>query len=221
MIQSLEHFMTGLGTAWILYLMIALSVISVAVMLERAFVFFQLRDDVPALMSKLSVHLKDGKLDDAKKMLAASPSSEAAVVLAGLEEAHHGAESASEAMQGATAIQKLRLETRLAYLGTLGNNAPFIGLLGTVIGIVGAFAELKNSMGQAAQGAQMASGAVMANIAEALVATAIGLIVAIPAVAAFNTFQRMVKVTLANTDALGHVLLAHLKAAPKADGKAV
>ncbi len=220
MIQSLEHFMTGLGTAWILYLMIALSVISVAVMLERAFVFFKLRDDVPALMDKLAAQLREGKLDDAKKMLAASPSSEAAVVLAGLEEAPRGAESASEAMQGATAIQRLRLETRLAYLGTLGNNAPFIGLLGTVIGIVGAFAELKNSMGQAAQGAQMASGAVMANIAEALVATAIGLIVAIPAVAAFNTFQRMVKVTLANTDALGHVLLAHLKAAPSADRKA-
>lgn len=216
MIQSLEHFMTGLGTAWILYLMIALSVISVAVMLERAFVFYKLRDDVPALMDKLAAQLRDGKLDEAKKMLSASPSSEAAVVLAGLEEAPRGADSASEAMQGATAIQKLRLETRLAYLGTLGNNAPFIGLLGTVIGIVGAFAELKNSMGQAAQGAQMASGAVMANIAEALVATAIGLIVAIPAVAAFNTFQRMVKVTLANTDALGHVLLAHLKADKKA-----
>lgn len=216
MIQSLEHFMTGLGTAWILYLMIGLSVLSVAVMLERGFVFFKLRDDVPALMDKLAALLRENKIEEAKKLLAASPSSEAAVVLAGLEEAPRGAESASEAMQGATAIQKLRLESRLAYLGTLGNNAPFIGLLGTVIGIVGAFAELKNSMGQAAQGSQMASGAVMANIAEALVATAIGLIVAIPAVAAFNTFQRMVKVTLSNTEALGHVLLAHLKAEEKA-----
>jgi biopolymer transport protein ExbB len=60
--------------------------------------------------------------------------------------------------------------------------------------------------------AQVAPEAVMANIAEALVATAVGLLVAIPAVAAFNAFQRIVKTTLANTEALSHVLLAHLKA---------
>ena len=64
----------------------------------------------------------------------------------------------------------------------------------------------------------------MANIAEALVATAIGLIVAIPAVAAFNTFQRIVKATVANTDALAHMLLAHLRAEgerPAATGEAM
>src|SRR5690242_16307847 len=59
---------------------------------------------------------------------------------------------------------------------------------------------------------QIAPAAVMSNIAEALVATAVGLLVAIPAVFAFNTFQRVVKTTLSNTDALSHVLLAHLKA---------
>ena len=96
-----------------------------------------------------------------------------------------------------------------------------IGLLGTVIGIVGAFEELGKANGPAAGAAagaaagsasQLAPQAVMTNIAEALVATAVGLLVAIPAVAAFNWFQRLVKTTLANTDALAHVLLAHLKA---------
>jgi biopolymer transport protein ExbB len=52
----------------------------------------------------------------------------------------------------------------------------------------------------------------MSNIAEALVATAVGLLVAIPAVFAFNAFTRLVKTTLANTDALSHILLAHLRA---------
>ena len=66
----------------------------------------------------------------------------------------------------------------------------------------------------AASASQLAPQAVMSNIAEALVATAVGLIVAIPAVFAFNTFQRFVKTTLANTDALSHILLAHLRAVP-------
>jgi biopolymer transport protein ExbB len=70
---------------------------------------------------------------------------------------------------------------------------------------------VKNATMTAAASA-VAPEAVMANIAEALVATAVGLIVAIPAVAAFNTFQRIVRTTLSNTDALSHVLLAHLKA---------
>jgi len=117
-------------------------------------------------------------------------------------------------MLGASALQKLKLEKRLTFLGTLGNNAPFLGLLGTVIGIVGAFDELgktKNATMTAAA-SSVAPEAVMTNISEALVATAVGLLVAIPAVASFNWFQRVVKVTLANTDALSHVLLAHLKA---------
>jgi biopolymer transport protein ExbB len=135
------------------------------------------------------------------------------VVIAGIVEAGMGADAAQEAMSGASALQRLKLERRLAFLGTLGNNAPFIGLLGTVIGIVGAFDELgkaKNATMQAA--GQVAPEAVMNNIAEALVATAVGLLVAIPAVAAFNAFQRVVKTTLSNTEALSHVLLAHLKA---------
>ncbi len=124
-----------------------------------------------------------------------------------------GSDSAEEAMLGASALQKLKLEKRLTYLGTVGNNAPFIGLLGTVIGIVGAFDELGKQKGSAAGAvAQVAPEAVMTNISEALVATAVGLLVAIPAVAAFNWFQRIVRATLANTEALSHVLLAYLKA---------
>jgi biopolymer transport protein ExbB len=128
-------------------------------------------------------------------------------------EADRGAAAADQAMQGAAALQRIKLERRLAFLGTLGNNAPFIGLFGTVIGVVRAFEELgKQSQTQAvteaAQG--MAPQAVMAAIAEALVATAVGLAVAIPAVVMYNTFQRRIKAILANTEALTRVLLAHL-----------
>jgi biopolymer transport protein ExbB len=218
MIERIKSAMVGLGTSWVLILMLALSVVSLAIMLERAWLFWSLRDDVQSLMRDLGRLLRGRDLDGARRRLEASPSAEAAVVVAGIVEADMGADAAEEAMAGAAALQRLKLEKRLAFLGTLGNNAPFIGLLGTVIGIVGAFDELAKAnsapvvAGAANAASQVAPQAVMANIAEALVATAIGLIVAIPAVASFNMFQRLVRGTVANTDALAHMLLAHLKA---------
>ena len=214
MIERVKSAMVGLGAGWVLVLMLVLSVVSLAVMLERAWLYWSLRDDVPGLMRDLGRLLRSGDLEGARKRLEASPSAEAAVVIAGIVEAPMGSDAAEEAMLGASALQKMKLEKRLTFLGTLGNNAPFIGLLGTVIGIVGAFDELgkgKNAT-MAAAATQVAPEAVMTNISEALVATAVGLLVAIPAVAAFNWFQRIVRATLANTDALSHVLLAHLKA---------
>src|SRR5262249_39615495 len=136
------------------------------------------------------------------------------VITAGLREAARGAEAAAEAMIGAMTRERLRLEQRLSFLGTLGNNAPFLGLLGTVIGIVMAFERLGESRGGDAHAA--ASTEVMAAIAEALVATAIGLVVAIPAVAAFNYFQRRIRVVTSNADALTRVLLAHLRGTDRA-----
>jgi biopolymer transport protein ExbB len=207
--------------------MLGLSIISLAIMLERAWLYWSLRDDTDRLMKDLGRLLRGGDLEGARRRLEASPSAEAAVVVAGLVEAEQGPEAAEEAMAGASALQKLKLEKRLSYLGTLGNNAPFIGLLGTVIGIVAAFDELgrATSLGAAGTGGgdSIAPQAVMLHIAEALVATAVGLVVAIPAVASFNAFQRVVKATLANTEALGHVLLAHLKAtgAPATNGAPV
>src|SRR5580693_27945 len=207
--------MVGLGTGWILALMLVLSVISLAVMLERAWLYWSLRDDIDELMRDLGKLLRAGNLGEARRRLEASRSAEAAVVVAGLVEADHGVAAAEEAMEGASALQRLKLEKRLAFLGTLGNNAPFIGLLGTVIGIVAAFDELSKVKLAAASGSsQLAPEAVMGRISEALVATAVGILIAIPAVAAFNAFQRVVRGTLGNTEALGHLLLAHLKATP-------
>jgi biopolymer transport protein ExbB len=96
------------------------------------------------------------------------------------------------------------------FLGTVGNNAPFVGLLGTVIGIVGAFEELGRAPARAGA-LGLAPERVMSTIAEALVATAVGLCVAIPAVAVFNYFQGLLAATLGNAETLGHVLLAHVR----------
>jgi biopolymer transport protein ExbB/TolQ len=216
MLERVKSALVGLGAGWVLMLMFALSVISVAIMLERAWLFISLHDDIPKLMRELAALLRAGDWEGARRRLEASPSAEAAVVVAGLVEAPRGAAAAEEAMAGASSLQRTRLERRLAFLGTVGNNAPFIGLLGTVIGIVAAFDELAReasaaSTSGASSNAASVSATLQSHISEALVATAVGLFVAIPAVGAYNYFQRVVKSTLANTDALGHLLLAYLK----------
>jgi biopolymer transport protein ExbB/TolQ len=222
LVEWLQHLMTNFGAAWVMWLMIGLSVASVTIMLERGWFYYSIRDDIPALAQTLRDRLRDNDVDAALGLLEKSPSAEAAVVVAGLREADRGATAADKAMRGAAALQKMKLERRLAFLGTLGNNAPFIGLFGTVIGVVQAFEQLgKQGMSTAQAASAAAPQEVMAAIAEALVATAVGLAVAIPAVAAYNFYQRHTRSVLGNTDALSNVLLAHLSAdAPVARAKA-
>lgn len=220
LVEWLQRLMSNFGAGWVMWLLVLLSVISVAIMLERGWFYWSLRDDIAALAERLRTALRGGDFEEARKHLEASPSAEAAVVIAGLLEADRGAKSAAEAMQGAMALQRMKLERRLAYLGTVGNNAPFIGLFGTVIGVIQAFEALGREDAAAAATAAasgMAPQEVMTAIAEALVATAIGLAVAIPAVAMYNVFQRQAKAILANTEALSRVLIAHLVAVPDGD----
>ena len=113
-------------------------------------------------------------------------------------------------MASAKSRLRIDLERNLGVLGTLGNNAPFIGLFGTVLGIIKAFADLSRNQAGGA-------GAVMSGISEALVATAVGLMVAIPAVIAFNYFQGRVRKALARVDAMAHLVLS---AAPPAAARA-
>ena len=214
LVEWLQHLMTNFGAAWVMWLMIGLSVGSVTIMLERGWFYYSIRDDIPQLAQSLRDKLRGDDLPAALGLLEKSPSAEAAVVVAGLREADRGVKAAEKAMRGAAAVQKMKLEQRLAFLGTLGNNAPFIGLFGTVIGVVEAFEALgKKPVATAAKDAAFSAPTeVMAAIAEALVATAIGLVVAIPAVAMYNYFQRLSRSILANTDALSHVLMSHLVA---------
>jgi biopolymer transport protein ExbB len=117
------------------------------------------------------------------------------------------------AMQGAKAREKLRLERNLAFLGTLGANAPFIGLFGTVLGIIKAFHDLAGSQSGG-------PAIVMAGISEALVATAVGLLVAIPAVVAFNYFNRRVRAKMSEVDWIAQLALIELRGDDAAQGEA-
>jgi biopolymer transport protein ExbB len=208
-VERSKHVLLEVGATPILYLMIALSVVSVAIMIERGWFFAAVSENIERLAAALAERLNDSDIVGARTLMGSSKSAEAAIVAAGLQQLERGADAAQEAMASATALQRMRLERRLAFLGTLGNNAPFIGLLGTVIGIVQAFDKLQSA---GAGGGAGPGTDVMGAIAEALVATAIGLVVAIPAVAAYNYFQRRIRSTLANSDALTHILLAYAKA---------
>jgi biopolymer transport protein ExbB len=214
MIESLTNLMVHSGAAWVLWLLIALSLVSVAIGLERLVVYQRLEGNVTTLVRELRKLLRNGDTDGSKKLMSEARSVPATVVAAGLAEAELGADAAEEAMAAAMGLERKRLEKRLLFLGTVGNNAPFVGLLGTVIGIVGAFEELgkpQAMVGALGAASALAPERVMSTIAEALVATAVGLVVAIPAVAAYNYFQGRVTQALADAETLGHVLLAHLK----------
>ena len=206
--MNIQDKLTGfamLGATWVMWVLVGLSVGGLAVALERAIYLLRTSDNVRKLRADLLAYLKGDDLASARERLAASPSFEAGIAAAGLAEPDDGAASAEERIAGASQLAKLTMERRLAFLGTLGNNAPFIGLLGTVIGIIRAFHELNESAGKVTAG-------LMSQVGEALVATAIGILVALPAIAAFNLFQRIIKGRLARAEALAREVIAYLQA---------
>jgi biopolymer transport protein ExbB len=202
-IQRAINAFNNLGTYWVLWLLAGLSVAAVAVIIERAIIFLLTRDKPERLQRELRDLLAADRLDEARRRLEQSRSFEARIAAAGLLASGPG--SAEERMLSESQSARLDMERNLTYLGTLGNNAPFVGLLGTVIGIIGAFHQLGNGVGQVSAG-------LMSQIGEALIATAIGLLVALPAVASYNLFQRLITARLGRADALGHDVLAYFKA---------
>lgn len=210
-VEILRDWFVQSGAAWVLWLLFALSAGIVVIAVER-FIYFRAKsDDVEGLAATLDAHLRNGQRDEALAALAPSRSVGAQVAAAGLRLADRGPQAADKGMQSAIALERKSLETRLVYLGTLGNNAPFIGLFGTVIGVVGAFQALGEANAVAGTASsQVASNAVMGAIAEALVATAVGIAVALPAVALYNYFQRRIATLLADAEALSNLVIAYL-----------
>jgi biopolymer transport protein ExbB len=194
-----------LGATWVMWLLIGLSVIGLGIVLERAYYYLASSDDFRRLRDDVLPLIRKGDLKGASARLEKSRSFEAKVLSAGLDWSDRGPEAAAEGMAGAQQVARLNMERNLAFLGTVGNNAPFVGLLGTVIGIIRSFHELNQTQGKL-------SNTLMSEVGEALVATAIGIVVAIPAVAFFNFFQRIIRARLAQAEALSHDLLAHLRA---------
>jgi biopolymer transport protein ExbB len=207
MLTQLFLKLTLVGAEWVLWLLVFLSFASVGIIVDRIWYFAEHRVEVADLAAKLEQFLRQGDLKSAWQLVAGSDAIECVVVAAGLAAVGRGTQACSEAMLSAKARTRSRLEARLAILGTIGSNAPFIGLLGTVLGIVKAAHDMSVNSSTAAADPN----AVMAGVFEALVATAVGLCVAIPAVVAFNLLQRRVRTTNAQVDSLAHLVLSSLR----------
>jgi len=204
--------LTLVGSEWVLWLLIGLSILSVAVMVERAIHLSGKRIDLESLGKEIVARLGEGDTGAARKLLAGFNGPDVQVALVGIDESPRGSAAAGSAMASAKARLRIDLERYLGILGTLGNNAPFIGLFGTVLGIIRAFADLARHEGGGAA-------VVMTGISEALVATAVGLMVAIPAVVAFNHFQGRIRRTMARVDATAHLVLTGLAQRPGPSSK--
>ena len=175
-------------------ILIIMSMISFGVAIERIYTFSQGRKQSKLYAPQVAKHLKEGRLKDAIAISSSKTyrySHLAKVVLAGLQEYQFQQESGASlsredlvdtvrrAIQRASALTANDLKKGVASLATIGATAPFVGLLGTVVGIINAF------HGISSQGSS-GLGAVSAGISEALVETALGLVVAIPAVWFYN-----------------------------------
>ncbi|HEU0029021.1 MAG TPA: MotA/TolQ/ExbB proton channel family protein [Kofleriaceae bacterium] len=190
-----------LGADWVLWLLIALSILSVGVMIDR-FLWFRGRD---ADTERFNRELRGAfERDELERVIAKYRDSSAIpvqVALRGLAEVDHGPEAVAEAMHGERARWRKTADRNLIVLGTLGNNVPFVGLFGTVLGVMKAFLELTVKTPEAET-------RTLQTISEALAATAFGLIVAIPAVVAFNYFSRRLKVLMTGADECAHQVLS-------------
>jgi biopolymer transport protein ExbB len=203
--------MVATGSEWVLWLLLALSIGSIAVIIERVLKLRSLRVDIDELRGALTAALRDGGFEKAREAMRPYAHPAARVVLRGmwLEESETTAKQADEAMTAEGIAQRRRLEKRFNFLATLGANAPFIGLFGTVVGVLQAFEHLGTASAVESASA-VAPQAVMSSIAEALVATAVGLAVAIPAVFAYNMFQRTVKSAIDDAQVLSLELLSYM-----------
>jgi len=196
------------GGDWVIYLLLASSVVTGAVIIERAVVLARELRWLDELRRRVVGRLAMEDLAVVAKEAAKEPGLASRVLRAGLAEAAQGAAVVEEHMAAEGLAGRQAVETRLLILGTMGNNAPFVGLFGTVLGVIRAFHDL-------AQNTNAGPETVMAGLSEALIATAVGLFVAIPSVIAYNYFQKRVKDLLAGMESIDRLLLARLKTPAK------
>ena len=173
----------------IMVALIGCSVLTLGVVLERAHFFMKRRGNPDATLAQVLQKIRSGHMKEASWACENVMHPMGAVVGRVFENIHASAAEVEERMQIALSEQKMLLERNLGFLGTMAAVAPLVGLLGTVWGIMRAFNDM------AATGSAAPS-VVAAGVAEALVTTAAGLVVAVPAVMLYNHFTRQMNVML-------------------------
>ena len=193
-----------LGAEWVMWLLMIMGFIAAMLVFERLYLYMSTSVDVTRLARRLLGLLREGRLDEARALVTKGRALEERVISDALSLYEDGADAVEELVQASMIRERQRYERSLSYLGTVGSNAPFIGLLGTVIGVILAFAEL----GRNPKGGLEVVGP---GISEALVATAVGLLVAIPSLICFNWTKGLLKKRLGNADFLARIIVTELK----------
>ena len=197
-----------LGAGWVLWLLVGLSVLCLAISIERALFLARDGTDRAALRKAFDAFANGtpgtGAVDRLRADVAGLTGFEARVLQSGLAATSYGPDAAEKAFFSSVAAEKLRMDRGLVVLATVGANAPFVGLFGTVLGIIQSFHDLAINTAEASE-------AVMAGISEALVATAVGLLVAIPAVVLYNTFTRWNRSRVSRMESLANLVLSRVE----------
>lgn len=198
------------GAEIILWLLLFLSVISIGLILERWLTLRSINSKSSRAKIRMKEALQSNNLEELEDIGKDRDSLEGRALGYGLRHIKEsGINGLPEIFNSFALLERPQLERSLNFLATIGSNAPFIGLLGTVLGIMKAFRDLS-------QNAAAGNEAVMLGIAEALVATAVGLLVAIPAVIAYNFFSRQVRSSLQSLETVRELCVAYAKKKGKA-----
>ncbi|HDT14941.1 MAG TPA: MotA/TolQ/ExbB proton channel family protein [Firmicutes bacterium] len=180
-----EMFVKGGATV---FLLLGISILSWWIIIDRSIRVYKTRMNASVFMDQLRKMFAKKDYEGIKTLATMTPGPLGAVMLEGIKWSGKGREVMENAMQRALNFEVLRMQKYLGVLGSIGSISPFIGLFGTVLGIIRAFHDLSLSAGGGAT-------IVADGIAEALVATAMGLFVAVPAVVAYNYFIRSIDST--------------------------
>ncbi len=205
-----------IGSEWVLYFLVLLSIYSVAIIYERIQFYRNstqsmdtFREQIRALIQSQdyskALKLSQSRRDDTKTGEGSFDAHVISVLIEKYETSKSSLNTEEYSMVARDVLLRIKLkwEKNLSILATIGSNAPFVGLFGTVLGIVQAFRSLSQ---QTETGVQL----ITAGLSEALIATAIGILVAIPAVVAYNLFQGKVKSALTQAEALQNFMISQL-----------
>jgi biopolymer transport protein ExbB len=162
------------------------SIVTVGFALERWLFFMRSATDAPGFMRNIGAKLKIGSMAAAKDLCESNKSAVSRVVSQGLNHAHLRRNDLQQRMNTAIEVEQVEMERFLNVLGTMSNIAPLIGLFGTVVGIIRAFSAIARTGSGGSQVVAM-------GVAEALMTTAAGIIVAVIATVGFNIFVRKIR----------------------------
>jgi biopolymer transport protein ExbB len=189
----------------VLYVLIVLSIVSVGMILERFFSLRKVSNESSQIRGRIRMALQTYSLEEVESLSKNPDALEGRVLAIAMKHIKvHGEVGLEEIFNSFASSERPELERYLNFLATIGSNSPYIGLFGTVLGIMKAFRDLAVSTDAGQQ-------TVMAGISSALVATAMGLFVAIPAVIFYNYYQRQVRGILQNLESIKQLCLAYAK----------